>query len=95
MVLAVVEFESLTTHDRLESAKLVRQVLQLDSTFGNRGIQAFLDQVVDHLSQHELLIKITVQYDTSALGNLGISYYDFGYFFRVQNHNRYFTNRKI
>ena len=61
MVLAIVEFESLTTHDRLESAKLIWQVLQLDSTFSNRGIQAFLDQVVDHLSQHELLIKITEQ----------------------------------
>ena len=60
MVLAVVEFEGFTTHDRLESAKLIWQVLQLDSTFANRGIQAFLDQVVDHLlSQHELLIKIT------------------------------------
>ena len=94
MVLAVVEFECLTTHDRLESAKLVRQVLQLDSTFVNRGIQAFLDQVVDHLSQHELLIKITEQYDTSALGNLGISYYDSGYFCG-HKHNRYFINRKI
>ena len=69
MVLAVVEFESFTTHYRLKSANLIRQVLQLDSTLVNRGIQALLDQVVDHLSQHELLIKITEKFDTSALGN--------------------------
>ena len=50
-MLAVVEFESFTTHHRLESAKLIRQVLQLDSTFADRGIQAFLDQVVDHYSR--------------------------------------------
>ena len=60
MVLAVMEIEGFTTHNRLESAYLIRQVLQLDATLVNRGIQAFLDQVVDHLlSQHELLIKIT------------------------------------
>ena len=65
MVLAVVEIEGFTTHDRLERANLIRQVLKLDTTLGNRGIQALLDQVVDHLlSQHELLIKITEIYDT-------------------------------
>ena len=75
MVLAVVEFECLTTHDRLERANLIRQVLKLDTTLGNRGIQALLDQVVDHiLSQHELLIKITVILDTSELGNMEFSY---------------------